>query len=190
MRQNRRTLSLVRRLAFGRQAAGSIQCQEPRMFWRPERGAVKLDSGSQERLGGRLRATALGVCPGTGSLPHWRTPRRGPLTPALSRWEREQNRCNAALGMGASRWRTPRRGPLTSALSRWEREQDWRNAALGIAGVWIRRFFEITLTDYHLLSFLWSVVRNEIPHPKPRSSTTLLCFAPRFEGAPAGVVPC
>jgi hypothetical protein len=60
------------------------------MFWRPERGAVKLDSGSQERLGGRLRATALGVCPGTGSLPHWRTPRRGSLTPALSRWEREQ----------------------------------------------------------------------------------------------------
>ena len=76
--QNRRTLSLVRRLAFGRQAAGSKQCQEPRMFWRPERCGVKLDSGSQEHLGGRLCATAFGACPGTGSLPHWRTPRRGP----------------------------------------------------------------------------------------------------------------
>ena len=48
------------------------------MFWRPERCAVKLDSGSQERLGGRLRATALGACPGTGSLAHWWTPGRGP----------------------------------------------------------------------------------------------------------------
>ena len=82
------------------------------MFWRPERCAVKLDSGSQEHLGGRLRATAFGACPETGSLPHWRTPRRGPLTPALSRWEREQDRRNAAL-MGVSHWRTPRRGPLT-----------------------------------------------------------------------------
>ena len=40
---------------------------------------MKLDSGSQERLGGqRLRATALGACPGTGSLAHWWTPGRGP----------------------------------------------------------------------------------------------------------------
>ena len=52
------------------------------MLWRPERCAVKLDSGSQERLGGRLRATALGACPETGSLPHWDAG-RGPLTPAL-----------------------------------------------------------------------------------------------------------
>ena len=153
------------------------------MLWRPERCAVKLDSGSQERLGGRLRATAFGACPGTGSLPRWRTPGRSP-SPRPSPGGGE-SRIGVTLRMAP-----PWRGPLTPALSRWEREKGRRNAALGIAGVWRRRFFEITLTDYHLLSFLWAVLRNEIPHPKPRSSTTLLCLAPRFEGALAGVVSC
>ena len=65
-------------------AVGSKQFQETRMYWRHDQAAVKLDGGFQAQLGGRLLATALGASPGTGSLPHWRTPGRGPLTSALS----------------------------------------------------------------------------------------------------------
>ena len=143
------------RLGGRQRAVNSARNRE--CFGDPSGAAVKLDSGSQEHLGGRVCGDGVWSVSGNGFI-----------------------------GTLADAWA----GSLTPALSRWEREQDRRNAALGIASVRRRRFFEITLTDYHLLSFLWSVDRNEIPHPKPRSSTTLLCFASRFEGAPAGVVPC
>ena len=115
-------------------AVGSKQLQEPRMYWRHNLAAVMLDGGFRSQFSGRLLATALGASPGTGSFPPWRTPGRGPLTPALS-------------------W--------------WDRANGGRTSALGIASVWRRRVFEITLTDYHLLSFLWSVVSCSLQKTVP-----------------------
>jgi hypothetical protein len=118
MRQNRRTLSLVRRLAFGRQAAGSKQCQEPRMFWRPERGEVKFDSGSQERLGAgvyvrrRLEPVRervhcrIGVRLGGAPSPRPSAGGRGSKIGVTPRWEWE-HRIGGRLG-GA---RSPRPSP-------------------------------------------------------------------------------
>ena len=95
------------------------------MLWRPERCAVKLDSGSQERLGGRLRATALGACPGTGSLPRWRTPRRSP-SPRPSPGGRGSRigvtlRIGGRLGGGPSPRPSPGgRGRKVVVTPRWE----------------------------------------------------------------------
>ena len=77
MCQNRRRLSLVHRLAFGgREAVSNRQFREPRMYWRHNQAAVKLDRESQERLGGFVRDGR--ACPGVGSSPRGRTSRRAP----------------------------------------------------------------------------------------------------------------
>ncbi len=134
MRQNRRTLSLVRRPAFGRQAAGSKQCQEPRMFWRPERGEVKFDSGSQERLGAgvyvrrRLEPVRervhcrIGVRLGGAPSPRPSAGGRGSKIGVTPRWE-WVHRTGGRLGGGPSPRPSPGgRGSRIGGTPRWEWE--------------------------------------------------------------------